>query len=118
MELKQILRVLNVNKFALLLIFRSINAEISFLAVILELRFILMPVSVSIFRNKRVLSYKLLRWLLGISIRLLGEADDTLVDVGLAFFDELEDVVLGDLAIIKWVKFLQEMGLNFFIDAH
>lgn len=89
MELKPILRLLKVDKLALLFLRRPINTEVSLLTVVLELRLVLMSVNVAVLWDKRVDALKMLWGLFGIAVGLLWEADDSFVDVRLAFFYEL-----------------------------
>jgi hypothetical protein len=101
MKFKLIFRVFNMNQFALVFILGPINTEISLLTVVFELRFILMPVKVAIFRKQGMGAFELLRGFLSISVGLLWKADDTSVDVRFSFFDELEDVSLDVLLVVE-----------------
>jgi hypothetical protein len=68
-----------------------------------------MSINIPIFGNDRMLAPKLFRGLLCISISLLWEADDTLVDVGFPLFNKLENVALNVLLIVKRADLLIEL---------
>lgn len=93
------------NKLTVILIFGAIDTEVPLLTVVLKLGFLLMPVKVAVFGAEAVSAFELLWGFLGVSVGLLWEADDTEVDVGFGFFNELEDVALDVLFIVERGEF-------------
>ena len=98
-----------------ILISRSINTEISLLAIILKLGLILMLIDISILSYQPIWQFKLTWWLLRDSISLLWVAYDSTILMRFTFFYKLKDMSLNNLIFIEWWVILTDLfGLILF----